>query len=324
MKRILIAGAGQLGSRHLQSLNLLNQKLDIMVIDPNPASLEIAKSRFEMSIKVVNHRINYSTSLLNDEPIDVAIVASTAHHRRMIIENILGQSSIKHLVLEKLLFTMEQDYSDIQELLAKYQTKTWVNCCMRLMPFYQNLNAIFNGEQLQYNVTGSQYGLVTNAIHYLDHMAYLTGKTDFELDTKYLDIHAIESKRLGYYELTGTIIAHFSNGSIGVISCDNEGIAPVQIEIFNKERRIISREWEQKAWQTGVDKDWRWEEVDAPIPFQSTLTASMVSSLLETNNCALTSFNDSKRIHLQLLNPLKDFLIKHTLAKNENIDYPFT
>lgn len=322
MTKIIIIGAGQLGSRHLQSLNLVNKELEITVVDPSENSLEVARSRFEATIKDRKHQIHYQQELQPSDSVDIAIVASTAQARRAIIENLLNKTSVKNLVLEKLLFTQEQDYYDIAQLLSKYQTQTWVNCTMRMMPYYQSLNTLFQDEVIQYHVTGSQYGLVTNAIHYLDHLAYITGINHFELDTRYLDKKIIQSKRAGYYELTGSLIARFENGSMAFLHCDKAGMAPIQIEIFNEQHRVISREWEQRAWQTSINNDWKWEEVDAAIPYQSTLTAELVNSLLETNQCSLTDYNTSMQIHLQLLNPLRSFLIECGL--DSQVNYPFT
>ncbi|KGP63629.1 dehydrogenase [Legionella norrlandica] len=322
MKKIVIIGAGQLGSRHLQSLNLLNQEMEILVIDPDQESLEIAKTRFDATIQNIKHQISYTQEIKNYQPVDIAIIASTANSRRSIIENLLNTTEVKHLVLEKLLFTQEQDYYDIAEQLSSKDTKTWINCSMRMMPYYQHLNTAFKNEIIQYHVNGSQYGLVTNAIHYLDHLAYITGVNHFELDTRYLDKQIISSKRKGYFELTGTLIARFANGSVAFLHCDKEGMAPIQIEIYSNNLRVISREWEQKAWQTSMEKDWKWEEVNASIPYQSMLTAELVTTLLETGSCNLTSYEISMQHHLQLLRPLKEFILESGL--NSEVDYPFT
>ena len=47
MKTVLVIGAGQLGSRHLQALKLVQNDLSISVVDPFQASLDVAKERFE-------------------------------------------------------------------------------------------------------------------------------------------------------------------------------------------------------------------------------------------------------------------------------------
>ncbi|MDI9817761.1 MULTISPECIES: Gfo/Idh/MocA family oxidoreductase [unclassified Legionella] len=322
MNKIAIIGAGQLGSRHLQALNLINKKLNITVIDPNPESLELACSRFDSCKGDSSHEIAYQQSIDINNPLDIVIVASTAQSRRAIVEKLLSNADVNHLILEKLLFTQYQDYIDIAEILAVKKTKTWVNCPMRMMPFYKTLNQLFLNQAIHYRVTGSQYGLVTNAIHYLDHITYITGNTEFELDTSYLDKEIIASKRPGYYELTGTLIARFRNGSIAFLHCDKHGMSPTQIEIYSNDNRIISREWEQKAWATSISNDWQWQEQAAPVPFQSSLTAELVSSLLEDNNCQLTDYQTSMKIHLQLLTPLQLFL--NECGVKGNVDYPFT
>lgn len=322
MTTVAIIGAGQLGSRHLQALNLSEKELNIVVIDSNKESLSVAQSRFESCVGAVAHQVSYQQDWNISGVIDIAIVASTANSRRAIIEQLLATAMVKHLVLEKLLFTQEQDYFAIAELLQKTQTKTWVNCAMRMMPFYNQFHQVFHNTAINYQVFGSQYGLITNAIHYLDHVAYLTGSSDFELDTKSLDNVIIPSKRSHYYELTGALIARFKNDSIALLHCSSEGVAPIQIEIYNNENRVISRENEHKAWVTGLNHDWKWQEKDAPIPFQSTLTAELVASLLETNHCMLTDYATSMKIHLQLLRPLQKFVMSHGL--NSEVDYPFT
>lgn len=322
MTKIAIIGVGQLGSRHLQALNLINKKLDITVVDSSQESLDIARSRFEASVGSQKHDVVYQKSLQFSDPVNVAIIASTAKSRRSIVEALLENTKVNHLVLEKILFTASQDYSDVEKLLAPTSTKAWVNCCMRMMPFYNQFNQLFQNSPIHYRVTGSQYGLVTNAIHYLDHVVGLTGCEQFTIDTNYLDKQIIPSKRPGYYELTGTLIAKFANGSVAYINSSKEGTAPVQIEIYNHEQRIISRESEQRAWITSQQTDWLWQEQAAPIPFQSTMTADLVSSLLETNHSLLPDFKSSMATHLQLLEPLKAFLDANEI--HHEVEFPFT
>jgi predicted dehydrogenase len=46
MKSIVIIGAGQLGSRHLQALRLIDEPIRIQVVDPSHESLKVAEERF--------------------------------------------------------------------------------------------------------------------------------------------------------------------------------------------------------------------------------------------------------------------------------------
>ena len=51
---ILIAGAGQLGSRYLQGLANCQNNLNIFVLDISEQSLQIAKQRWEQVVKTVS------------------------------------------------------------------------------------------------------------------------------------------------------------------------------------------------------------------------------------------------------------------------------
>lgn len=322
MKNIQIVGAGQLGSRHLQALSLVEQPLSIEVIDPNPDSLAVAQQRYESMPDATRHQVTYSLQAGTGKQWDVVINASSAKHRAAIIDTLLKNNEVKHLVLEKLLFCQEKDYASTQALIEKQQTHAWVNCCMRMMPFYQQLSTQFSGQAIQFFLTGGQYGLVTNAIHYLDYMVYLTGCQEFTLDTYYLDKAVTDSKRSGYLELTGTLMAKFANGSLGHITCDKNGQAPIQIDIRSQQQHVVSYEWLQKANIAGADNQWQWCEQAANIPYQSEMTAKLVNDLLTQDHCQLTPFNQSVMTHQQLLRPLKQFLDE--LSVKRECDYPFT
>ena len=71
--RLLIIGAGQLGSRHLQGLSKINNDIEIAVVDPNRDALELAHNRYEempsnshihsVDYHVLSSSINFGLSL---------------------------------------------------------------------------------------------------------------------------------------------------------------------------------------------------------------------------------------------------------------------
>ena len=81
MLRIAIAGCGEIGSRHLQSLAQLEESTSILLIDPSSDAIATAKSRFE-DILPNNLRglISIRECQLEEvEPeIDVAIISSSS------------------------------------------------------------------------------------------------------------------------------------------------------------------------------------------------------------------------------------------------------
>ena len=321
MFRIKIIGAGQLGSRHLQALKGVKQPLDIQVIDPSEASLQVAKERYDAVSTEQAHQISFSTSFDRTDGTDVAIVATNSDVRRKALESLFDASKTKLLVIEKLLFNQRSDYAETESKLAETGAKAWVNCPMRVMPVYEKIRANIAAAPISYRVTGSQFGLVTNAIHYIDHVAHLCGCSEFELDTSGLDLTPIPSKRPGFLELNGTLVARFADGSRCEITCYSTGTAPVVVEIFNEKSRYVVRESEGKLWHAGESSKWAWLEQDAPIPYQSQITTKVIESLLNTGDCGLTPYATSARIHLQLLDPLLEFVRSQS---PETTGYPFT
>ena len=323
MNKIFIVGAGQLGSRHLQALKSIDIPLDITVIDPSEASLKIAQERYEGITGVQTHHVRYLRGIPESfDQIDIAIVPSNSNVRRTIVQTLLRNGTVRYLILEKLLFTRKEDYADVQDLLDRKQVTAWVNCSMRTMPFYAGLRDLLGSDPFVYTVTGSQFGLITNAIHYFDHVAYLAGDTDYTLITDMLDAVPIESKRKGFLELNGTLAAFFSRGSRGIVTCHPAGSLPVTVEIMSPNMRIISREWEGKAWISKQQNNWAWIEVPAPIPYQSQMTATVVKDILNTGTCALVPYRDSRILHETLLDGLQRFMLSKGVYQKD--DYPFT
>jgi len=321
---VILIGAGQLGSRHLQSLKAVNLPLTIHVTDPSSNSLETARERYDaVTPGKHKHSIVFTADLpQQSSPVDLAIIATSANVRRQVVKQLLRVTQVRHFVLEKLLFQKQEDFSYVEKLLESNGSQAWVNCCMRMMPFYSSLKTKTKGPPLLYRVTGSQYGLVTNAIHYIDHIAYLTNCYDYSVETKYLDPNPIESKRLGFLEFNGILETHFSDGSHGTFVCYPKGNVPIQVEIASENFRCISRESEGKAWVSESANNWQWEEKEARIPFQSEMTTALVEEILTTGKCNLTPYSQSTKLHLPLLNSLLSFLNKHNQKKFNY--YPFT
>jgi predicted dehydrogenase len=321
MPRVVIVGAGQLGSRHLQALQGVAAPLDIHVVEPSAASARLARERFEAAAPRAAHRIAFHAEAPTDGPVDLAIVATGSDVRREAVDRLLDAAPVRWMVLEKLLFTRRDDYAAIGERLEAAGTRAWVNCCMRVMPPYERIRSGLAPGPLHYRVTGSQYGLVTNAIHYLDHVVHLTGAEGFTVDTAGLDPAPIDSKRRGYLELNGTLVARFAGGSRCEVTCFAAGTAPVVVEISSEHERFIVRESEGRLWHSSAAGGWAWAEEAAPVPFQSQMTTRLVQRLLEEGECGLAPYAASERIHLALLEALAPLVRDHAA---KGVDFPFT
>jgi len=324
MKKIAVIGAGQLGSRHLQALKGVEHDLSISVVDNFQESLDVAKERYDgFNVTGGNHTVKYfdSISKLEDKDFDVVISATSSNARFVTLSELYSVAKVKYFVLEKVLFDKPEDYKTFAEMLKKNGTKAYVNCSMRTMPFYRDIKKYFEGTETQYFVTGCDYRLLSNLIHYVDHMVYLTGDTNFAVDTSLLHKKFMVSKRAGFHEFNGTAIIKFSKGSAGLFTSYNEGGSPAVVEIMNENCRIISREYQGKIWMQKKENNWEWEELDFRIPYQSELTKNIVTDLLENGKSDLVEYSESANTHVQLYHPIWE----HYNANNEKLDYyPFT
>jgi len=325
MKTICVIGAGQLGSRHLQALKNVSKALRVYVIDPFEQSLKVAKERYDVIEEVDTNELSYHTSLSeidSNTTFDIAIVATTSNVRKAPTVELVENFNVDIIVFEKLLFQRKEDYHQVLDLLKKHNVKAYVNCCMRMMSFYNKIKSDFQNTKFKYTVSGSQYGLVTNLIHYIDHMCYLNNSTDYVGNSKYLDTEIIESKRKGFYELTGNYQVQFQNGTQGDFTCYPEGDSPAIIQIFNEKTHIISKEAEGIVWVSKFENNWSWEEIEFNIPYQSQLTTILIDGILEGKGCPLPLYEESMKIHLPLLGSLLDFVNDNCKI---NFDYyPFT
>ena len=219
---ILLIGAGQLGSRHLQALALSKLNICISVVDPSETSLAIAKERLGQieNSKSINS-INFYTSLSKVEnKVDLCVIATSADCRLSILKELIGQLIVKNILFEKVLFQSETQLDEAQELLIKYNINAWVNCPRRMQPIYHKLKALLkNEEYIELEVNGNNWGLACNAIHMIDIWAYMRNNTDYELDTRELLPQLLNSKRENFKEIGGKLKGHFGRNKI-ILNCE--------------------------------------------------------------------------------------------------------
>ena len=236
--------------------------------------------------------------------------------------DLLNRFKVNTIIFEKILFAKKDDYFIIDKLLKGKDISAYVNCPMRTLSFYNNIKESFQGTKFKYLVSGSQYGLITNLIHYLDHMSFLNHNTDYSGDTSFLEKELIKSKRKGFYELNGTFQVNFKNGTQGFFHCDSKGNSPIIVQAFNNKVHFISMESEGKVLISKAQNDWKWEEITFNIPFQSQLTTVLVESLFDNNTCLLPTYEESMKIHLPYLDSLLNFVNDNNELKFTH--YPFT
>jgi len=319
--RLAVIGAGQLGSRHLQALALLDRPTNLEVVDPNPASLETAKTRLsEVPPNAAPRGVQYHSRIDQlSADLDLVIVATHSDIREKVVTELLAAKRVRYLVLEKLLFQSPGSYERIASLLQRSGVKAWVNCPRRLWPQYVDLKARLAGFRwLDLSVTGTQWGLGSNAIHFLDLLSFLGGPTDFKLSGELLDPEILPSKRPGFVEFGGTLCGTSSHKGHVVMTVHPGEDLSCLLQLATDRVRFNINELEGKAWFSEAASGWAWRELPFPRTMQSRLTHEVAQALLDGGDCGLTSFEESARLHQTLLRVFLPHLARAGKARGDS------
>lgn len=310
LKKIAIIGGGQIGSRHLQGLAKSDMEISIEVVDTSIESRKVAETRFneipkKNSINNVEY-LNNITQLSNE--LDLVIVATSANVRFDIVKYLLENINVHNLVLEKVLFQRLDDYDIISELLVETQTKCWVNHPRRMFPFYLSLKKkLSECQKINFAVSGGNWGLACNGLHFIDCFSYLSNENNLILDSEFLDEKIYKSKRDGFIEINGMI-----NGKIGEntfsINCFSTDVSPEIISITSDKYNVVIDEF--SGWYRVTDKQNKWESseiFEKIVYYQSELTNILIYDIFN-NDCMLPTYNDAMILHKKYIRMILDYI----------------
>ena len=310
---IAIVGAGQIGSRHLQALAGLDRPALLHIVDPSDASRASAESRW-LDVAPIGAATPGSHRAVTDLPsvLDVAILATGANVRLEALRELLSHATVKYLILEKVLFQSAADFIEAEKLLWASGARVWVNCPRRLSTLYTDLRAALDSPQdAAIHVTGSNWGLGCNAVHFLDLIAYITSaEAELRFREPSLD-PPFAAKRPGFIEFTGTMEGCFGPGVRFSLTSWAGGSSPLAIHVESPDLRcfVVEGVGRLDGWMARAADNWEWKPLTRDFPFQSQLTQIVVNSILETGDCGLSSFAESARLHLPLLQTLNTFYL---------------
>lgn len=311
MKQILIIGAGQLGSRHLQGVLKSELDFEVSVVDPNPLSLKIAKSRADE----ISHQknINFSESIeFVPKKIDIAIVATNANVRERVVSELLQSITVEFLILEKVLFQDLDAYEKIGQLIHDYKVKTWVNHPRRVFSHYQEIrkHIVENNLSLKtFVATGNNWGLGCNGLHLLDLCSYLSNKSKIEtINTNQLDKRILSSKRDGFIEFTGSLNVYFENNlHAEIISNDAESGSITIFIATEKDKWLIRESNKISVIHLENNQETPIKIFENNAQFQSDLSTFLVEDLLTLKSCKLPTYTQACELHKPFIHALLHF-----------------
>tara|TARA_B110000285_G_scaffold147668_1_gene164852 strand:+ start:848 stop:1798 length:951 start_codon:yes stop_codon:yes gene_type:complete len=313
LKNLLIIGLGRLGVRHLQGMLNSGIAAHIYCIDIYKRSIEDAKEK----ASEVSHgsELIYSPELPEGKQIDLAIIATNSSERFDLSKKLLESNEVRHLILEKVVFTNPNEYSTFSKLLKTQNTACYVNHVRRLFPHYQKLK-----DQLQTtvpiygSVSGSGWGLASNTLHFIDLFQFLTGSIAIEINTKGLK-DFFPAKRKGYDEISGLLEVKFANNSTLFIYCGEADFNGISIHLSQNNQQFFINEG-----LSNIMKSSEVSEIETIRSFMVTeTTAQITKELLNTDSCQLPKFNNIKDTHELFVSTLFDMYSNTTNTANEKL-----
>jgi hypothetical protein len=314
--KVLVVGAGQLGSRYLQGLAKVSMPLDIWVSDVAPESLARAKVRWmEAEGDKTQHQVSFANGLAGlPEAVDLAIVATAADVRLKLVTEVASTVDVDYWVLEKVLAQNSQDVTQIESVLS-HATGSWVNTPRHMWTLYQQLRAQYRSAKPIHARFEGCYGLACNAIHYIDFVSRWSNSRPIAIETDGLSNQWHAAKRMNFMEVWGRLSVTFDDGSqLDLVSESEKHEYKVSL-------KIDCDEWTVSELEGFASRNDGYRVHGACEP-QSQLTQGLTESILQTGRCDLPTLNDAAIQHRLLL----DGLLAHWNSKmpNELIRLPIT
>ena len=318
MHKVAIIGSGQLGSRHLQGIKTANIELSIEVVDSNIESLKVAENRYyEIAANQYTKAIRFISSiddLSND--LDIVIIATSSAPRYIITKELIEKKHVRNIIFEKVLFQNEDHFYEIYNMLNTFGINAWVNCPRRMYDFYNTIkNELNNVDKLIFTVSGGEWGLGCNSIHFIDIFSYLSNQTSYTLLTNGLNKKIYASKRSGYVEFCGILSGISERGDIiNLISQENSSITPL-ISIVSQNKKFVI---DETNGNMTFFKDNNWKTSIINVPYQSQLTGKLIEDILLNKNSGITKYEESMNLHLPFITSLLDYYNSLTGENSKN------
>ncbi len=319
VKKLILIGCGNIGSRHLQSLMKFQNKISIDIVEPNKKSknnaIELIK---KLSIKK-SPKINWFTSIRDlSNSGDVVIVATNSIGRHKLIDTLLKQGNKKFLI-EKMVCQSKEEYKFLISAFKKYNANGWINVNRRYFISYQKIKELFlSSKFLELNVHLGNSGLGASSIHFIDLFCWLNDNYNIKLNGKYLFDKIHPSKRgKQFKEFAGTIVGSNKNSSFLTISTNNNQSIPpsIIVEIYDGEKHIIINELEEKIYfLTNFENI---SKFSFKFGHVSELSYKIIQDILKNNSCLLPTLQDSYDSHSELFRIFNKHLSKQLHHKVE-------
>ena len=311
--KVLIVGLGGMGINYFKAFNKF---YDVYGIDKKKRIKEIFSKKILLN--------NYSHTFKKfPKKFDLVIVSTTSDVRFKVFKILLKNIKFNHIIFEKILFNDLRHYSKALKLIKKNKINSFVNCTNRMYNYVNFIKKYLKSNILnRIEMTGSNWGLCCNYIHYIDLFLFILNRKKFDSYNPNFSNKLAKSRIINYFELFGNLKFKINNTKV-LIKCNKTKSSKISYKLnfyFQNNKRIIIDEINNKLLLRNKKhlKDYK-----IKIPYTSDVLLKFYKDIKHKKSKKdfkkLISFEDSIDLHLPVLNSFSTKFKELKIIKNKNI-----
>ena len=309
INQLVIVGIGGIGLQHFRAASLF-QGLKIHLVDPNIYELKIQKYTENYSDVYLYKDISEVTVKF-----EMAIVSTNSDRRYEILEAIVKKNSgVKVIILEKFLFQYFSEFKKARNLqIENPLIKMFVNCTKSFIPVFKNLPVQDN---FSLEVTGGNWGLLSNSVHFLELFRYVGCIPELEMVCFTIQAPLKETKRAGFYDVNGKL--ECLSGERSLRLCSYENFSEIRIKFISPLISInanLTRNHYEYRYKNSVITS------ELNVPSVAVTTQKIIEQFLINGECRLPTLLDSIKDHMLILKGSESYLKKSIFSDDK---FPIT
>ncbi len=300
----LLIGFGNIGFRHFQAMLSNDQILKITIIDQNiETSLKLNSIETEKKITFLK-----SISEINHTHFDFVVFAlpSDVMMREL---NQIKNIHADFALFEKPFAQSKKNYQELTDQIQKCFKYNHINCQRNAWQGYHFIRDIvqISDASVHVEVSGNQWGLGCNAVHFIEIFKLITNSTDLEVISSVIEKTNLTNKRgVQYEDFNGTIGIKNEKGNTLQITSGNvsDQIGNVFLTVYLNQmpKYLIDDE-------AGIVFDFEKKIFhEFPKAYVSSTTAALIDAVKEHKKIFHPSVLEAKSSHFALFTALENAL----------------
>lgn len=321
--RLCIIGFGAMGKEYYKAALRSPVIEEIHIVDEDSTALQtvqaIAAEHADADAMLISTHNELPTI---PSEIDILIIATTSAPRFHLLESVLKLSNVKHLLLEKFLFNQLEQYGKAAQIIDSNGINAWVNEWMSSEPsFLLGLDEIDGSKPTSITIEGFNWGLTSNAVHFIELFDYISNRQLMELETAALDSFARSANKNGYYECFGEMTFSSGQNSLKLISKEHKDkhSSGINISIVNGDFLKIESCLFRGRLNSKILKGDGHRVIDEPLCLTAKAFPEHYRNIIKRGECALPGFARSKLHHELIFEPLMEFFSQNALVSENRL-----